>query len=379
MTDIGSSLRRVAEWLLFGVLPAVVFCWWLAFAIFDPAGDWAFDFWQVWSGGNDVAHGVSPYPDPSQLPTNGDHLDSVDIREIFRLPYPAAAAVAGVPFGLLGFDAAALVWGALMIVSVFAALWILEVRDWRVVGVVVGSAPVIGSIRIGTMTPLLVLLLAAAWRWRDRRWLVGGSLAVAISLKLFLWPLVFWLAATRRWAAAGAATALAAAITFGSWGLIGFAGLTDYPDLLRRLADVVQGRGFSLVALGLELDLREPVAELLPWLVGLSLLVVAAVASRGPDGDRHAFSLAIVAAIALSPIVWLHYFALLVVPLAVARPRLAWTWGLMWVFWLVPAQENEGEIWRVLLGVGVTAAICVACVSGARRTAVDHGVVGASS
>ena len=92
-------------------------------------------------------------------------------------------------------------------------------------------------------------------------------------------------------------------------------------------------------------------------MVGLSLLAGVVVIARRDDGDRRAFTLAIVAAIALTPIVWLHYFALLVVPLALARPRLSWAWALMWVFWLIPAQENEGDLWRILIAVALVAAI----------------------
>ena len=354
--ETGSVTRRPVDWLVFGALPALVFCFLLGVAVLDSGG-WAFDFRQFWQGGNDVVNGVSPYPSAARLETAGDHLDPEGIQEVFRFPYPAAAAVGFAPFGAVSFDAAALIWGALLIVSLFAAVWILGIRDWRVMGVVIGSAPVIGAVGIGTLTPVLMLLLAVAWRWRDTFWVVGSSLAVAISLKLFLWPLVVWLAATRRWAAALGATALAAAMTFAAWAAIGFDGLSDYPELVRRLADVVQDRGYSLVALGVETGLSKSVAEALPWLVGLPLLATVLVVARRDAGDRTAFSLAIVAAIALTPIVWLHYFALLVVPLALARPRLSLAWGLMWVFWLMPAQENGGDLWPIVLALALMAAV----------------------
>ena len=48
------------------------------------------------------------------------------------------------------------------------------------------------------------------------------------------------------------------------------------------------------------------------------------LARRGDD--RSAFILAIAASLALTPIVWLHYFALLLVPVAVSRPRLGVVW-----------------------------------------------------
>ena len=349
--------ERAVGRVALGVLLALVCWWWLVLAVQGSPGDWAFDFRQFWQGANDVVNGVSPYPSAALLTTAGDHLDPEGIREVFRFPYPAGAAVALAPFGLLGFDDAAAVWSAVLIVSLLAAVWILGVRDWRVLGVVITSAAVISAVRLGTLTPVLILLLAVAWRWRDRRWVAGGSLAFAISLKLFLWPLVVWLAATRRWTAAALAAALAAGATLAAWAAIGFDGLADYPELLRRLSDVVADRGFSLVALGVEAGLPRGAAEALPWLVGLSLLAGVVAIARRERWDRNAFSLAIIAAIALTPIVWLHYFALLIVPLALARPRLSWAWALMWIFWLMPAQDNEGDLWRILVAIGVAGAV----------------------
>jgi len=356
---------RPVEWLVFGAMPALIFCFLLAFSAIDGDG-WAFDFRQFWQGGSDVVNGVSPYPDEASLETAGDHLDPEGIQEVFRFPYPAGAALGFAPFGALGFDAAAVLWGALLVVCIFAAVWILGVRDWRVMGVVIGSAPVIGAVGIGTLTPVLMLLLAVAWRWRDRFWVAGGAVAVAISLKLFLWPLVVWLAATRRWAAAASAAGIAAAVTFLAWAAIGFDGLAEYPELLRRLSDVVADRGFSLVALGVDAGLSERAAGVLPWLVGLPLLAAVVLVARRDDGDRRALSIAVVAAIVLTPIVWLHYFALLVVPLALVWPRLSIAWGVMWLFWLTPVQTNEGDAWRIVLALALMAAALMLVASATR-------------
>lgn len=360
--------QRIIGRAALGVLLALVFWWWYVLAVQGSPDDWGFDFRQFWQGASDVVNGASPYPSAELLATAGDQLDPEGIREVFRFPYPAGAAVALAPFGSLGFHSAAAVWSALLIVSLLAAVWILGVRDWRVLAVLVSSVPVMTAVRLGTLTPVLILLLAVAWRWRDRHWVSGSSLAFAISLKLFLWPLVVWLAATRRWRAAALAAALAAGATFVAWAAIGFDGLVDYPELLRRLTDVVADRGFSLVALGVEAELPSGAAAALPWLVGLSLLAcVVGFARRGDD--RAAFSLAIIAAIALTPIVWLHYFALLVVPLALARPRFTWAWGLMWMFWLIPAQQNGGDLWRILLAATLVAAVVAVSATAPKQRA----------
>jgi hypothetical protein len=135
-----------------------------------------------------------------------------------------------------------------------------------------------------------------------------------------------------------------------------------YPELVRNLADSMADRGYSLVALGAAAGLPADAANLLPWLVGVPLLAVAPVVARREDGDRRAFSVAIVAALVLTPIVWLHYFALLIVPLALTRPRLAWAWGLLWLLWLTPGHVTNSDLWRIALGTAVMAAALVVVV-----------------
>ncbi len=49
--------------------------------------------------------------------------------------------------------------------------------------------------------------------------------------------------------------------------------------------------------------------------------------------DRRSFTFALAAALALTPVVWNHYLLLLIVPVAIARPRLS---GL----WLLPLAAN---------------------------------------
>jgi hypothetical protein len=368
MSGLWAAGRRSLDRAALALLLTLVVWWWFVLAIQGSPSDWAFDFRQFWQGGSDVVAGISPYPSAELLATAGGHLGPEGIRDVFRFPYPAGAAIALAPFGALSFEVAAAVWSALLILSLLASLWILGVRDWRVLAVVVTAAPVISAVRLGTLTPLLVLALAVVWRWRDRRWVAGAALALAISLKLLLWPLVVWLAATRRYAAAVISAGGATALTFGVWAALGFSGLGDYPELLRRLADVVGDRGYSLVALGVQAGLSGGVATALPWVVGLALLVAVAVLARKGAPERVTYSLAVLAAIAITPIVWLHYFALLVVPLAVARPRFALGWMLLWVFWATPVQQNEGDLWRVVVALAV-AVVAIALTWRAARPA----------
>lgn len=359
MHGLLAAWTRVRVPVAVAILLTLITYWWLAMVALGAPDDWAFDFRQFWQGAKDVVDGVSPYPSSALVATASDRLDPEGIREVFRFPYPAGAAVFLAPLGLLSFHSAAAVWSALLIVSLLGGVWLLGVRDWRVLAVVVTSAPIISSVRLGTFTPLLVLALAIAWRWRDRRLAPGFAIGAAIALKLFVWPLAVWLAATRRWLEAAVATLVAVGVTLGAWAILGFEGLTAYPELLRRLTAVVAERGYSLVALGVQAGLPRELAGALAWIVGIALLTAVVVFARRPDGDRFAFSLAVIAAIALTPIVWMHYFALLVVPLAIARPRLSWAWTLMWLFWISPVQDNQRDLWRVALSVAVVTAVAV--------------------
>jgi hypothetical protein len=73
---------------------------------------------------------------------------------------------------------------------------------------------------------------------------------------------------------------------------------------------------------------------------------------RSADSDRQAFVLAIAAAFLFSPIVWTHYLALLVVPIAITRRTLTPLWFVPLAMWATTGQ-SDGQAWRVLVGVAV--------------------------
>jgi hypothetical protein len=81
------------------------------------------------------------------------------------------------------------------------------------------------------------------------------------------------------------------------------------------------------------------VARALSLAFGLLLLTAVVWTARRGD-ERSAFILAIAAALALSPLVWLHYFAFLVVVVALAQPRLGALWFLPLVMFVCPGRGN---------------------------------------
>jgi hypothetical protein len=139
-----------------------------------------------------------------------------------------------------------------------------------------------------------------------------------------------WLAATRRWAAAFGAGVVALGLALSSWAVIGFRGLGDYPELLRRLSDVEAENSYSAFAGLVALGLPATLARVLVVVAAAALLLLAWRVARGSghgdEGERRAFVLALAAGFVLTPILWLHYLVLLVVPIALARPRLSALW-----------------------------------------------------
>jgi len=163
--------------------------------------------------------------------------------------------------------------------------------------------------------------------------------------------------------AAARALGLALVVVALSWALIGFAGLTSYPRLLDQLSRLEQSKSYSVVALGGVLGLSSGEARALAIAAGaIVLLGVIAIGRRhrnDPDADRRGFILSIAAAFLLSPIVWTHYLALLVVPIAITRRTLTPLWFVPLAMWATPGQSN-GHAWRIVLGLSVWVFVLVA-------------------
>ncbi len=97
--------------------------------------------------------------------------------------------------------------------------------------------------------------------------------------------------------------------------------------------------GYSVYALGLDLGAGDVAARLLWFGAAAALVVASIVVSRSGD-DKRGFVLAMAAVIACSPIVWLHYFALLLVVVAVAQPRLGWVWFVPFAMYASEELQN---------------------------------------
>jgi hypothetical protein len=291
-----------------------------------------FDFRVFWDAGHRLLAGERLYPSEQALAAN--------TRDYYV--YPPVVAAAFAPLSLIPFAVAGIIYAVLCVGAIVASLRLVGVRDWRCYAVLPFWMPVLQAVGLGTIAPLLALALAVAWRNRDRRFVGSAALGLAIASKLFLWPVVFWLIATRRFRRALETVGVTAAAILIPWAALGFRQLSDYPHVLQILVRNELPTSFSIRALAGMLGFAP--AALVPQVL---CVVAVFVLARRPEGDRRAFSAAIIAALVLSPLVWIHYYVLLIVPIGLAARRLQTVWVLpVLAFWVFP--NNLSSVWPTL-------------------------------
>ena len=307
-----------------------------------------------------ILDGESPYP----------AVDDPILEDQKGYVYPPQLVLLLVPFTVLPVPVVSFLVALGMLALVFATLRVLEIRDLKCYAAAAVWVPTISGVLLGNVSIPLAFALAVLWRYRDAVWPPAVSLGLAVSAKLLLWPMFVWAAATRRLRIVGLAVGLGLAVTLLSWAAIGFAGLAEYPDLLRRLSEIQSERSYSIVGMASTLGLAEGVGRALTLLVGGALLVGCVVLARRGDEERS-FTCAVAATLALSPILWLHYLVLLLVPLAILRPRFSLIWLLPVVLWVSPkpgyAEGYETFMPALVAAILVTVLLARPRVSSAPR------------
>jgi hypothetical protein len=329
----------------------------LAVGIGSTFGSHGFsDFGVFWKAARAVLDGRSPYP-PATVAA---------LRHQNAFVYPAPAVLAIAPFGLLPEAAAAALFLALSIGAVVGSLWLLGVRDVRCHAVALLSLTTVQGLVLGAVSPLLVLPLAVAWRWRDRTRVVVGTAAAAVAFKLFLAPMAIWLAVTGRLRAALAGSLLTVAVVLGTWPLVGLSTLRSYPTLLSTLTRVEGRSGLSAYALLTRFGLPSGAAQAAALAAAGCLAVLAFDVRRSDHGDAAAFAIALAACLVVSPIVWLHYYVLVIVPVAILSPRLSWAWALPLASWTFAEPVQPAATWKIVLAQLAIAGVVVLAVRAAR-------------
>ena len=345
-SDVGAALRRVCTVVGLGVLPVAAIV--TMFVVGMRGGPLSGDFHhELYPEAKLLLRGENPFPAPD-TPIRGSNL-----------VWPPVAAYLVAPLTVLPVGVADVLMIGLGLVCFALSLWLVGVRDWRIYGAVALWPEFLGEMRVSHLTPVIALLLAAAWRWKDARGAPGVLIGLAVAVKFFVWPVGVWLAATRRFREA----VLAAAVAGASLLLVlPFTSLQNYAHALTRLSRVFDQDSYNVYGLLVQAGASDTVGRVATLVVGVVLL--AAV------WRYQSFALAIGAALVISPIVWLDYYALAALPLALARPRLSAIWFAPLATWGLAGAGigigNASSTVRLLLVFGLVLAVAF---RGERRAA----------
>jgi glycosyl transferase family 87 len=309
------------------------------------ADDFEPTFWDPWHA---LRAGLNPYPDPAAPFADGNPF-----------PYPPLAAELTLPLSWLPFGTAAVIFSAGLAVSAALTLWALNVREPALWAIWMLSAAVVGAVAGGNATLFVILAVALTWRWRDRPAWAAAALTAGIVLKLFVWPVWLWLLFTRRYRAAIYTSGATACLILASWAIIGFRGLADYPALLSNASEYLGERG--LLAYALTEKVSGPTAARSAALAVATILLAGAFLRR--NDDRAAITLALLAALYATPIVWLHYFGLLVIPAALYG---SWVWAAIPLLALsrLTIAGAPKPSWMIVCFIAITGVVAARALVG---------------
>ena len=331
-TELGA--RDALEQVTLGLVPILVTVW-VIYHMY-ASGIAAVDFRDsFWVAGWRTLHGLDPYT-----------WTHAQIAGGVSFPYPAVTALLLAPLGLLSSFADSFAITALGMIAAPLSLWHMRIRDWRVYGAVALWAPVVVGWQTANFTLVLVVGVALLWRFRDREWVAGAIIAGLVSIKPIMAPLWLWLVLTRRWRAAAIGAGIGTLVSAAAWTVLGWHELSQWLSLLSLQGRLRDSVGYSLVALATHLGLGRAVGVALIVVLALGLSAFAVILPKRKRG-QHVFAAAVLLTIVISPQADVHYFAFLLVPLALARPRLSWAWLVPLVLWACPSISRNW--WQILL------------------------------
>ncbi len=322
-------------------------------------GTFALDFRHAFLPAADrIVHGESPYPSA---------LSAAALSAGHAFVYPPLSAEVLIPLTWVPRGVATALFTLALALALVATLRLVGVRDIRCYAAAFLWGPTLAALQTANLTLLLALATAGAWRLRDNRHGGPACTALAMAPKLLAWPLLAWAGGARRTGLAFRSLCAALFLTFLTWAAIGLTGLTSYPHVVHQVTRIESPGSYSVYALAREIGCGSTAADIV-WLTTATALLVATVFVSRKD-ERRGFVLAVAASLAFAPIIWLHYFALLLVPLAIARPRFDAAW-LLPVALLGASGTGNGGVIRTIMTLIVAATVVAASLApniGARE------------
>ncbi len=242
---------------------------------------------------------------------------------------------------------------SLLVVVGYLAWTVEELRlrpVWTVIGVVMLllSSPLLATLALGQVYPVLALGLVAAWvaDRRDGQEISGAALGLVVALKPSLLPVLLWPLVRRRWRALLAALVSGVVATLVGVLVLGPGATLDYIRVLREQPVSTYWDNASLPSAAARLFTENPYAQnvaTLPWMVGvgyaLGIIAIVLTAIRVRHGPEVGLWALVAASLLASPIAWHNYLVLLGpgVLLLLARGKAAMAFLLL-ALQAIPAQ-----------------------------------------
>jgi alpha-1,2-mannosyltransferase len=245
--------------------------------------------------------------------------------------YPPVFLPLILPFALLDPIVATWAWIGLSLLSFAVGIAILPVPSrtrWVIVLVAAFSWPFLYAVKLGQVGPILFLLFAAGWRWMDRPFVLGGTLALGTAIKLQPAVVLGWALVTGRWRAVLVAALFLVMLAIGVAIFADPSAWTDFVRLLAQLDDPMTNErnmspGAVFLRLGASIELAS-VVQFANLAIVISLVVLAAFRAE----PAASYLVAVVASQLVTPILWEHYAVLLLLPVAHLL-SIGWRWAIL--------------------------------------------------
>lgn len=249
------------------------------------------------------------------------------------------------PFGLMEPLTAYRIFALISLLATIGYLvWMAEELRLRAgwaalaMGMLLLSSPLLATLALGQMYPVLALGLVAAWiaDRHHRPVLSGVALGLVVALKPSLAPVVLWPLVRRRWRAFAATMAAGFLGTLVGAVVLGVDTTIQWFEILLRAPLSTYWDNASLPSsvarMFTENEFARPLA-MLPWLVpvayatGIGAIILTAVKVRhGSEGGLWALT---AAALLASPIAWHNYLMLLAPGILLLMARGRWAVALL--------------------------------------------------
>lgn len=278
---------------------------------------WAFDFDAYVEAARRLVATGSPYQDltvqgPFHPGPYGLYL------------YSPVLATSLVPVAGLRVEDSSVLWYAVHVLTLAASCALMPVQPrLRVAAGIaaVFSFAVMRDLVLGNVSVLLLLPMVITWRWLDRPQGAAG-LALALAVRPTLGIVLVWQILRRQWRPVAWTVGLGLLLIAATLPFVGLGGYLDYLAVLRNMSDVtgvLNNQDISTTLLGLGAG-RE-VAEL-GLMAAYAVAIAALLVSLRRDRETG-YLVAVTASLLLSPLLWDHYLATLILPAAFLAQR--WT------------------------------------------------------